>query len=84
MKLGSRGRWEKREAERRKHAAAMEKKHAQERAEIETMEMLLDANWSKSSGWFVKVVADSEMPGNIRTEFYDRQGKYIGDDKYDI
>jgi hypothetical protein len=81
MKLGSRGLWEKKEAERRKYAAAMEKKHAQERAEIATLEMLLDANWSQSNGCFVKVVTDPDRPGHIITRFYNRDGSFTGDDQ---
>lgn len=85
--MGVRAIRERRERERRKKAAEWKAYHAQERAEIAAIEMLLDANWSQSNGHFVKVVKQEAYIGGFLTmtryvtEFYDRNGQYIGNDQ---
>ena len=61
-----------------------EKQAQEERERIAALEMLLDANWSQSNGYFIKVVKEPHdgkpWPAFV-THFYDRTGNYIGDDQ---
>lgn len=52
----------------------------QEADRLTALGMLLNANWSASNGYFVKVIKD-DWPFNVVTEFYDRDGNYIGSDQ---